>query len=89
MEQESIIYGLFDKVEEEKTNSKEFSKLLSKYIKQKSEFDKTITDEQREELNNAIDTLHDMTAQENKEFFKIGFLMSAKLLAEAYCSKDN
>lgn len=34
-----------------------------------------------------MEAMHDMTAQETKEFFKIGFTISADLLAETYCSK--
>jgi len=88
MEQDNIIFGLYDKVEQEKTNSSEYKKLLSNYIKLKQDFDKIITEEQKEKLDTVIDALHNMASQETKEFFKIGFLMSAKLMTETYCNQD-
>lgn len=69
MENDSAILELYDYVQMNKTNSKEYTKLLRKFIQAREEFDKTLIDEQKENLEKLLILVGDVHGQEFQEYF--------------------
>lgn len=88
MEQESIITELYDKIVEEKDNSKEYSSTLKEFNELRKKFDSKIDNEQQRELQNLFYLLEIMSAIESKSYFKDGFVKGVKLMTEVYNGKE-
>jgi len=69
MENESAILELYEYVQMNKSNSKEYSKRLRKYILAREEFDKKLINEQKEQLEKLLELNGDLHGQEFKEYF--------------------
>ena len=69
MENDSAILELYEYVQMNKTNSKEYVRLLRKFIQAREEFDKTLIDEQKENLEKLLVLNGDVHGQEFQEYF--------------------
>lgn len=69
MENDSAILELYEYVQMNKTNSKEYARLLRKFIQAREEFDKTLIDEQKENLEKLLVLCGDVHGQEFQEYF--------------------
>ena len=66
---ESAILELYKYVQMYKTNSKEYSIKLRKFIEAKENFDKQLIDIQKEQLENLIKLCENKYGQEFQEYF--------------------
>lgn len=87
-QQESAILELYEKFEQERKNSPEFSKLLRTFSQNRQEFEKTLDTKQRNNLQKLIEIMYDLRTQEGKEFFRDGFSMATRLITEALHKED-
>lgn len=89
MEQESAILGLFDKVEQDKSNSQKMNSLLRKFGERREKFEELLTEQQKEDLQSIIEITYDMRVLENQEYFKEGFSIATRLITEAFYNQSN
>ena len=87
MEQESVIMELYDKVEQEKDNSSEYTLILQEFNELRQKFDSNINEEQRKELQTLLYLYGEMSTIEFKEYFKIGVTKGVKLMTEVFCKE--
>ena len=87
MEQESVINELYDKVEQEKDNSSEYTRILQEFNELREQFDSNINEEQQKELQTLLYLYGEMCTIECKEYFTEGFSKGVKLMTEVFCNK--
>ena len=87
MDQESIIMELYDKVEQEKDNSNEYTLILKKFNVLREKFDCNITEEQQKELQTLFYLMDKMSIIEFKEYFNFGFTKGIKIMTEVFCNE--
>ena len=87
MEQESVIMELYEKVEQEKDNSSEYTLILKEFNELREQFDSNINEEQQKELQTLLYLYGEMCTIECKEYFKEGFSKGVKLMTEVLCKE--
>ena len=87
MEQESVIMELYEKVEQEKDNSSEYSLILEEFNVVREKFDNNISEELQKELQTLLYLYGEMSTIEFKEYFREGFSKGVKLMTEVFCKE--
>ena len=87
MEQDSVIMELYEKVEQEKNNSSEYTLILQEFNELREKFDSTINEEQQKKLQTLFYLNNEMSVIEFKEYFKEGFSKGVKLMTEVLCKE--
>ena len=88
MEQESIITELYDKIVQEKDNSKRYNSTLKEFNELREKFDSRINEEQQNDLQKLFLLIEIMSSVENQDYFKEGFIKGIKLMTEVYNGKE-
>ena len=88
MEQESIITELYDKIVQEKDNSKRYNSTLKEFNELREKFDSRINEEQQNDLQKLFLLIEIMSSVENQDYFKEGFVKGIKLMTEVYNGKE-
>jgi len=88
MKQENDILELYSAFEREKTNSKEYDKLLKKLNQLRETFGNTLNEQQKNELETLFQIYKEMGIIENKEYYEEGFCKAAKIMTEVFYKED-
>ena len=88
MEQESIITELYDKIVQEKDNSKRYNSTLKEFNELREKFDSRINEEQQNDLQKLFLLIEIMSSVENQDYLKEGFIKGIKLMTEVYNGKE-
>ena len=84
MEQKSAILELFEQVEMNKDTSQEYRELAKKYSIKRTEFENSLDNKQKQELDELMLLKGDTDFQEVKEYFIEGFCIATRLTTEAF-----
>ena len=88
IEHESVILALYEKTEQEMSNSKEYTELLSKFNVYRDQFNKKILPSEQEELTELLQFKTDMESITAKDFFVEGFKVATRLMTEVFHKDD-
>ena len=85
-----VIMELYEKVEQEKDNSSEYTLILQEFNELRQKFDSNINEEQQKELQTLLYLYGELAAIEFKEYFQAGVSIGVKLMTEVFCTdKEN
>lgn len=87
MEQDSVVIALYEKTEQEKKNSSEYTLILQEFNELRQKFDSNINEEQQKELQTLLYLYGEMDTIESQEYFKEGFSKGVKLMMEILCNE--
>ena len=82
MENDSDIMEIYHKVQQSKTVSPEYMQILHQFNIDRENFDKEITEQQRQDLIELLQKMKDMSSIENEEYFITGYKRGAKTMVE-------
>ena len=88
MPNESIIEELYSKIVQEDEPSIEYEKERRKNIKLRDNFEPTLTEDQKEQLNILIENRSVMEDIECKDYFSKGFKTAVKIMIEVFYKED-
>lgn len=89
MRYKSVLERLYSKVEEEIKPTTKYHILQNDLLNTKDELYRHISEDDKEDVEKVVEILYDMATEENKQFFKEGFMLASKLLAEVFYSRNN
>lgn len=89
MENKETILKLYDElISPDLQNTTLYGELLSKFAELKEEFDNSISEEQKKQLDILEKLLDDMNEEENRQAFVEGFSLATQLLTQGLYRKN-
>lgn len=84
----SAILELYQKVQQDKLNSPEYTKVLRKFNNCREEFDKKLSEEHRQQLTSILQIRSDIEGVGTKDYFIEGFKLATRLMTEVYYKEN-
>ena len=88
MPKEGAIIELYNQVQMNKTNSPIYKRLNRNCIEQRENFEKELTERQKEELEQLLRAREDRDEQEVQEYFIDGFKIAIQIMTEVFYKEE-
>ncbi len=88
MDNESDIITVYEKLQQTKSISPEYRQVIHEFNIRRAEFDKTLTDEQKQELIDLLQLKTDLNSIDSRENFVEGYKRGARLMIEIFDKPD-
>ncbi len=88
IEQESVILKLYEQSEQEMSNSKEYTELLSKFNVCRDDLDDRLAPSQMEDLITLLQIKNDMESITARDYYIEGFKVATRLMTEVFHKED-